>query len=140
MTTESEMFADIRRSRMIVGSGMMTAIRMTTIAIGIAICDFMHHGLCNLSAIRQKLPIECACESCKRMQALQQLAYKAPLESLALHRYCDTKRRQETHFRRWECHVPDPVLFVQGAPSPQRAGQPFFPAYIPALRRSVSGS
>ena len=41
MTTDKEMFADINTSRMIVGSGMMIAIKMMTIAIGMAICDFM---------------------------------------------------------------------------------------------------
>jgi hypothetical protein len=41
MTTDSAMFADIKTSSTSVGSGTITAIRMTTIAIGMAICDFM---------------------------------------------------------------------------------------------------
>src|SRR5215467_5347125 len=109
MTTDNAIFEDIRTSRMTVGSGMMTAIRITTIAIGIAICDFMRHRLCNLNANRQELPIKYACDSCKRMQALQQLAYKVPPESPARCRRCDTKRGREARFRRWGCHVPDPV-------------------------------
>src|SRR5262245_6706272 len=41
MTTDNAIFADISMSRMIVGRGTMTAIRITTIAIGMAVCDFM---------------------------------------------------------------------------------------------------
>ena len=45
MTTDSEMFADMSTSRMIVGSGMRIAIRIMMIAIGIAICVFMAPSL-----------------------------------------------------------------------------------------------
>src|SRR2546422_1449503 len=100
MTTDNEIFDDIRTSRMIAGSGMMRAIRMMTIAIGIAICDFIAPSVVQPQCHRQKLPIGGACESCKRMQALQQLPYKAPSESPARCQRCDTKRGQEAHFRR----------------------------------------
>ena len=57
MTTESEMFADISKSRMMGGSGIISAIKITTIAIGIAICDFIACPLCNHNASRQQLQV-----------------------------------------------------------------------------------
>src|SRR5262245_17416452 len=41
MTTESEIFADIKISRTIEGKGRITAIRMMTTAIGIDSCAFV---------------------------------------------------------------------------------------------------
>src|SRR5437762_1094089 len=144
MTTGSEIFDDISTSRTILGSGMMIAIRMTMIAMGIATCDFIAPPVVQPQCHTAKIAYCVRLRTCKRMQALRQLPYKAPWESPVRNQCCDTKREQEAHFRRWGCHVPDPVLrsFVRasGVPSPRNAGLPSCPDGIRAQRHSGSGS